>query len=98
MKTSSRSCESTLVEIDGTDTVCGMFAVPQNSRKLRTWYLTASYRPATPSRMLRSVAVLDSRLSTKKSYRWDLIKAMPDFARTSDPAEVIARLESLRDQ
>ena len=43
------------------------------------------------------VAVLDSRLATKKSYRWDLIKAMPDFTRTSDPSEVIARLESLRD-
>jgi len=42
------------------------------------------------------VAVLDSRLATKKSYRWDLIKAMPDFTRTSDPAEVMARLESLR--
>ena len=43
------------------------------------------------------MAVLDSRLATKKSYRWDLIKAMPDFTRTSDPSEVMARLESLRD-
>lgn len=41
------------------------------------------------------VAVLDSRLATKKSYRWDLIKALPDFARTSDPEVAIARLEAI---
>lgn len=41
------------------------------------------------------VAVLDSRLATKKSYRWDLIKALPDFARTSDPDVVIERLRSI---
>lgn len=41
------------------------------------------------------VAILDSRLATKKSYRWDLIKAMPDFARTSDFEQVKARLAEL---
>lgn len=41
------------------------------------------------------VAVLDSRLATKKSYRWELIKAMPEFARTSDPEEAFARLREL---
>jgi len=41
------------------------------------------------------VAVLDSRLSTKKSYRWDLIKSLPDFKRTSDPEEALARLSAI---
>lgn len=41
------------------------------------------------------VAVLDSRLATKKSYRWDLINALPNFARTSDPEDVIARLREI---
>lgn len=41
------------------------------------------------------VAVLDSRLSTKKSYRWDLIKALPDFERTSDPDVALKRLTDI---
>ncbi len=43
------------------------------------------------------VAVLDSRLATKKSYRWDLIKALPDFARTSDPEVALERLREIAD-
>jgi len=31
--------------------------------------------------------VLDSRLATRKSYRWELINALPPFRRTSDPDE-----------
>jgi ATP-dependent DNA helicase DinG len=41
------------------------------------------------------VAVLDSRLASKKSYRWDLITAMPNFTRTSDPEVVTQRLREL---
>ena len=41
------------------------------------------------------VAVLDSRLASKKSYRWDLITAMPNFTRTSDPQVVMQRLREL---
>lgn len=41
------------------------------------------------------VAVLDSRLATNKSYRWDLINAMPPFTRTKDRAEVIEFLAEL---
>jgi len=41
------------------------------------------------------VAVLDSRLATKKSYRWDLITALPDFARTSDPEVALDRLRTI---
>jgi len=41
------------------------------------------------------VAVLDSRLATKKSYRWELIKALPDFARTSDPEVALSRLQEI---
>jgi len=41
------------------------------------------------------VAVLDSRLATKKSYRWDLIKALPDFERTSDPEVALDRLRKI---
>lgn len=44
------------------------------------------------------VAVLDSRLATKKSYRWDLINALPDFTRTSDSEVVLARLRELSGQ
>ncbi len=41
------------------------------------------------------VAVLDSRLSTKKSYRWELIGALPPFKRTKDRDEVMDYLRSL---
>ena len=41
------------------------------------------------------VAVLDSRLATKKSYRWDLINALPAFTRTSDPEVALSRLQDL---
>lgn len=44
------------------------------------------------------VAVLDSRLSTSKSYRWDLIKALPPLKRTKDAEEALAFLRELRDQ
>jgi ATP-dependent DNA helicase DinG len=43
------------------------------------------------------VAVLDSRLATKKSYRWDLIKSLPDFERTSDPEVALERLREIAD-
>lgn len=42
------------------------------------------------------VAILDPRLSTKPSYRWQLIHALPPMKRTKDFAEVTAFLESLR--
>lgn len=42
------------------------------------------------------VAVLDRRLATNRSYRWDLLEAMPPMARTSDPREVVSFLEGLR--
>lgn len=41
------------------------------------------------------VAVLDTRLSTNRSYRWDLINAMPSFRRTRDRDEVMAYLRML---
>lgn len=41
------------------------------------------------------VAVLDPRLATRKSYRWDLINALPPFARTKDRAEVMTYLRHL---
>jgi ATP-dependent DNA helicase DinG len=41
------------------------------------------------------VAVLDRRLATSRSYRWDLLEAMPPMARTSDPAEVTSFLEGI---
>ncbi len=44
------------------------------------------------------VAVFDPRLSNKKSYRWDLINAMPDFARTSDADVVLERLAEINSQ
>ena len=43
------------------------------------------------------VAVLDSRLATAKSYRWNLINALPPFRRSSDRDEVEAFLRTLRD-
>ena len=43
------------------------------------------------------VAVLDSRLATRKSYRWDMVKALPPFRRTSDRAEAQDFLRSIRD-
>lgn len=43
------------------------------------------------------VAVLDPRLATSRSYRWDLINALPPMRRTKDRAEAEALLRSLRD-
>jgi len=42
------------------------------------------------------VAVLDPRLATKKSYRWEFITRLPDFTRTSDTELVLERLRTLR--
>jgi ATP-dependent DNA helicase DinG len=41
------------------------------------------------------VAVLDPRLARSKSYRWDLINALPPFRRTKDRDEVLAFLASI---
>lgn len=41
------------------------------------------------------VAVLDPRLATAKSYRWDLIRALPPLPRTKDRAEAEAFLRQL---
>ena len=43
------------------------------------------------------VAVLDSRLATSKSYRWDLIKALPPLKRTKSRDEAIEFLKTIRD-
>jgi len=42
------------------------------------------------------VAVLDSRLATRRSYRWELINALPPMKRTRDRAEVEAFLTEIR--
>lgn len=44
------------------------------------------------------VAVLDQRLSSKKSYRWDLINALPAFTRTSDPKQTLDYLRSIAEE
>lgn len=44
------------------------------------------------------VAVLDSRLATAASYRWDIINALPPMTRTRDRAEVEAFLRQVRDR
>ncbi len=41
------------------------------------------------------VAVLDPRLATKKSYRWEVINALPPFRRTRHRDEVVEFLRSL---
>lgn len=41
------------------------------------------------------VAIMDSRLANKKSYRWELIKALPPMKRTKDLSEATAFLKSL---
>ena len=41
------------------------------------------------------VAVFDTRLATNKSYRWDLIGALPPLRRTRDKAEVLGLLRTL---
>lgn len=43
------------------------------------------------------VAVLDPRLATSRSYRWELINALPPMRRTKDRAEAEALLRELRD-
>ncbi|MEZ5380805.1 MAG: ATP-dependent DNA helicase [Microthrixaceae bacterium] len=43
------------------------------------------------------VVVFDRRLATARSYRWDLISALPPMRRTKDRAEVIGYLRQIRD-
>lgn len=43
------------------------------------------------------VAVLDARLATNKSYRWDIINALPPMRRTRDRSEAETFLRGLRD-
>jgi len=43
------------------------------------------------------VAVLDRRLATSKSYRWELLNALPPYKRTRNRDEVEAFLRRLRD-
>ena len=43
------------------------------------------------------VAVLDKRLASAASYRWDLVQSLPPMRRTKDRAEVEAFLKALRD-
>ena len=41
------------------------------------------------------VAVLDPRMASAKSYRWDLINALPPMPRTKDRAEIEAFLRDI---
>ncbi len=43
------------------------------------------------------VAVLDPRLATARSYRWDLVKALPPMRRTRERDEATRYLQELRD-
>ena len=43
------------------------------------------------------VAVLDRRLATNRSYRWDLLQALPDMPRTGDQDEALDFLARLVD-
>ena len=43
------------------------------------------------------VVVFDRRLATARSYRWDLITALPPMRRTKDRNEVINYLREIRD-
>ena len=43
------------------------------------------------------VVVFDKRLATARSYRWDLISALPPMRRTKDRSEVISYLRKIRD-
>ena len=44
------------------------------------------------------VAILDQRLATARSYRWEIVNALPPFRRTSDRDETLAYLKRLRDE
>jgi ATP-dependent DNA helicase DinG len=44
-----------------------------------------------------AVVVFDKRLATARSYRWDLISALPPMRRTKDRTEVINYLREIRD-
>jgi ATP-dependent DNA helicase DinG len=43
-----------------------------------------------------AVAVLDRRLSTARSYRWELVNALPPFRRTGDPEVALGYLRAIR--
>jgi ATP-dependent DNA helicase DinG len=42
-----------------------------------------------------AVAVLDRRLATSRSYRWDLVRALPPMRRTREPEEARRFLREL---
>ena len=44
------------------------------------------------------VAVLDPRLAKARSYRWELLEALPPFPRTKDQAEAVAYLQRITGQ
>jgi ATP-dependent DNA helicase DinG len=44
------------------------------------------------------VAVLDPRLAKSRSYRWDIINALPPLRRTRERAEAVAFLQAIRDE
>jgi len=63
--------------------------------------LAATELAQAVGRLIRSdtdcgvAAVLDKRLASSRSYRWDLIAALPPMERTSDPEAVARYLERL---
>jgi len=62
---------------------------------------TATMLAQGVGRLIRSatdtgvVAIFDPRLATAKTYRWDLVRALPPFARTRTMAEAETRLRAI---
>jgi ATP-dependent DNA helicase DinG len=44
------------------------------------------------------VAVLDPRLATSPSYRWDIVRSLPPMGRTRERSEAEAFLRAIRDE
>lgn len=63
---------------------------------------TAALLAQGVGRLIRSskdrgvVAIFDRRLSTAKSYRWEMISSLPPMERTKDRAVAVARLRELK--
>ena len=56
-----------------------------------------SIKPSSPLAPRVKRAVLDPRLATARSYRWELINALPPMTRTKDRNDVTRFLQELRD-
>lgn len=67
-------------------------------RRARTMLAQGAGRLIRSANDAGVVAVLDPRLAKSKSYRWELVRALPPMRRTKEHDEAVATLTAIRDR